>query len=129
MVMQCLTVKDFFSFSFSELLVYKPVNTSIFYQLFFCIADYFKFHLSVQVGNISLVISQLIHTIIFSVDRMIVVFSAVCTLQCRNGGRCVRPDKCKCPRGYSARDCSKRKFVPSFTLISHCLALNRRTYY
>ena len=48
-------------------------------------------------------------------------FTAICLLSCRNGGKCVRHNKCKCPRGYRGRDCSERKYVQNvnrFNLVS-----------
>ena len=32
--------------------------------------------------------------------------SAVCTMICENGGRCVGPDTCQCPTGWTGVDCS-----------------------
>eukprot|EP01041_Mallomonas_annulata_P002580 gene2580-5042_t len=39
-------------------------------------------------------------------NHMIRCLSAVCTIICENGGRCVGPDKCSCPLGWSGVDCT-----------------------
>lgn len=32
-------------------------------------------------------------------------FSAICKHPCKNGGKCVKPDTCSCPSGFSGRYC------------------------
>lgn len=36
--------------------------------------------------------------------------SAVCWLQCQNGGMCQRPNTCSCPEGWMGRMCEERKY-------------------
>ncbi len=38
------------------------------------------------------------------------VSSAVCWLQCQNGGVCQRPNTCSCPEGWMGRLCEERKY-------------------
>lgn len=33
------------------------------------------------------------------------VFLAICKLPCRNNGKCVKPEQCLCPAGYTGRHC------------------------
>jgi hypothetical protein len=37
-------------------------------------------------------------------------FSALCDITCHNGGKCIRHNKCKCKRGYTGKDCTKRMY-------------------
>lgn len=38
---------------------------------------------------------------------MCVLFKAICQEECINGGRCVGPDKCACPYGFTGDRCQQ----------------------
>lgn len=39
------------------------------------------------------------------------VYAANCYPKCKNGGVCLRPEKCRCPPGFGGRYCHKGKWV------------------
>ena len=42
---------------------------------------------------------------------------AICKVPCTNGGRCIGPDRCACPYGYTGRQCELGKSGEDFILI------------
>ena len=40
---------------------------------------------------------------------MFYYFTAVCNIECRNGGECVAPDACKCKDGFEGKFCQLGK--------------------
>lgn len=40
------------------------------------------------------------------VTYYVVYFSAICKKRCQNGGECVAPGTCSCPRYYTGPQCS-----------------------
>ena len=41
--------------------------------------------------------------------KISILFSALCTGGCRNGGKCVAPNQCSCKKGYEGKNCKKGK--------------------
>lgn len=52
-----------------------------------------------------------------------VLLSAVCWLQCQNGGVCQRPNICSCPEGWMGRLCEERKCLTATTQDSTLLTM------
>lgn len=59
-------------------------------QIFFLTSNYF--------------ILQIISTFI------IFFYTAVCEIECKNGGHCIAPNKCQCRYGYVGKYCENGKF-------------------
>lgn len=44
-------------------------------------------------------------------NMLVLVFLALCIMQCLNGGRCTAPYQCTCPEGFTGTRCEKRKYT------------------
>ena len=52
------------------------------------------------------------------------LFTAICSQGCHNGGTCILPDICRCSSGWTGSNCTTRKVILKYIIMFYAYILD-----